>query len=54
MATLRNIAIGLIRTRGLGPNIAAATRTLGRHSSRLLALLDNTHVTSVTEASTLN
>ncbi len=39
MATLRNIAIGLIRTRHLGPNIAATTRTLGRHASRLLAPL---------------
>ncbi len=54
MATLRNIAIGLIRTHHLGPNIAAATRSLGRRTPHLLALLDNTHITSVTGASTLN
>jgi len=54
MATLRNVAIGLIRTRRLGPNIAAVTRSLGRHASRLLTVLDNSHVTSVTGVSTLN
>lgn len=54
MATLRNISIGLIRTSQLGPNIAAATRSLGRRTARLLLLLDNAHVTSVTGVSTLN
>ncbi|MGI8680332.1 MAG: ISAs1 family transposase, partial [Jatrophihabitans sp.] len=52
MATLRNISIGLIRTHQLGPNIAAATRSLGRRTGRLLLILDNTHATSVTGAST--
>lgn len=54
MATLRNIAIGLIRARHHGPNIAAATRTLGRRTEKLLALLDHERVTPVTGASTLN
>ncbi len=54
MATLRNIAIGIIRTLNPGPNIAAATRSLGRRTRTLLDLLDNAHVTSVTGASTLN
>lgn len=54
MATLRNIAIGVIRTLNPGPNIAAATRSLGRRTQTLLDLLDNTHVTPVTAASTLN
>jgi predicted transposase YbfD/YdcC len=54
MATLRNIAIGVIRTLSPGPNIAAATRSLGRRTQTLLDLLDNTHVTSVTGVSTLN
>lgn len=54
MATLRNIAIGLIRARHAGANIAAATRTLGRRTEKLLALLDHETVTPVTGASTLN
>ena len=54
MATLRNIAIGLIRTRRTGANIAAATRTLGRRTEQLLALLDHPRVTKVTAVSTLN
>lgn len=54
MATLRNIAVGLIRTRQRGQNIAAATRTLGRRTEILLALLDHETVTPVTGASTLN
>ncbi|MEO5743966.1 MAG: ISAs1 family transposase [Terracoccus sp.] len=54
MATLRNIAVGLIRTRQRGQNIAAATRTLGRRTEMLLALLDHETVTPVTGASTLN
>ena len=54
MATLRNIAIGLIRARHGGANIAAATRTLGRRTENLLALLDHETVTPVTGASTLN
>ncbi len=39
MATLRNIAIGLIRTRQANTNIAAATRSLGRRTELLLNLL---------------
>ncbi len=54
MATLRNIAIGLIRARHEGQNIAAATRTLGRRTERLLVLLDHETATPVTGASTLN
>ena len=49
MATLR-IAIGLIRARHHGPNIAAATRTLGRRTEKLLGLLDHETVTPVTGA----
>jgi predicted transposase YbfD/YdcC len=41
MATLRNIAIGLLRTRHGAANIAAATRTLGRRIEQLLALIDH-------------
>ena len=51
MATLRNIAIGLIRTADTTANIAAATRTLGRRVDRLLHLLDHGQITSVTGAS---
>lgn len=54
MATLRNIAIGLIRARQLDPSIAAATRTLSRRVEQLLDLLDHRKITPVTEASTLN
>ena len=54
MATLRNVAVGLIRARQRGQNIAAATRTLGRRTEMLLALLDHKPVTPVTGASTLN
>jgi len=54
MATLRNIAIGLIRTRYGGPNIAAAARSLGRRTPRVLEVLDHRQTTPVTAASTLN
>lgn len=54
MATLRNVAIGVIRTRQAGANIAATTRSLSRHITRLLDLIDSTNVTPVTTASTLN
>lgn len=54
MATLRNIAIGLIRTVRAGANIAAATRSLGRRTEQLLTLLDHPRVTKVTAVSTLN
>lgn len=54
MATLRNIAVGLIRARHHDQNIAAATRTLGRRPEKLLALLDHKRITPVTRASTLN
>jgi len=54
MATLRNIAIGLIRTRHGQRNIAAATRSLGRRAELLLNLLSHPQVTPVTAASTLN
>jgi len=54
MATLRNIAIGLIRTRHTGSSIAAATRSLSRRTDRLLAILDHEKPTPVTARSTLN
>lgn len=54
MATLRNVAIGLIRTADTGANIAATTRTLGRRVQQLLHLLDHGKVTPVTAVSTLN
>ena len=54
MATLRNIAIGLIRTADTTASIAAATRTLGRRVDRLLHLLDHGQITSVTGAPTMN
>jgi predicted transposase YbfD/YdcC len=54
MATLRNIAIGLIRARHSGGNIAAVTRTLGRRVTALLDLLDHRQATEVTAVSTLN
>lgn len=54
MATLKNIAIGLIRATAPGAGIAATTRTLGRKTDRLLALLDHRNVTPVTGVSTLN
>lgn len=54
MATLRNVAIGLIRTRHGGANIAAATRSLGRRAELLLNLLGHAQVTPVTAVSTLN
>lgn len=54
MATLRNIAIGLIRTADNSASIAAATRTLGRRVEQLLHLLDHGQITPVTTASTLN
>ncbi len=53
MATLRNIAIGLIRTRHGASNIAEATRCLGRRAELLLNLLGHGPVTEVTAASTL-
>lgn len=54
MATLRNVALGLIRARHGGGNIAAVTRTLGRKVTDLLDLLDHSSVTPVTAVSTLN
>lgn len=54
MATLRNIAIGLIRTADTGASIAAVTRKLGRRVEQLLHLLDHGQITPVTAASTLN
>jgi predicted transposase YbfD/YdcC len=54
MATLRNIAIGLIRAGDADASIAAVTRTLGRRVDQLLHLLDHGKVTPVTAASTLN
>jgi hypothetical protein len=55
MATLRNIAIGLIRTADTTTaSIAVATRTLGRRVDRLLRLLDHGQITSVTGAPTMN
>ena len=54
MATLKNIAIGLIRTTEPGAGIAATTRTLGRKTDKVLALLDHRNVTPVTGVSTLN
>ncbi len=54
MATLRNIAIGIIRARHGQQNLAAATRTLGRRVERLLDLIDHDKVTPVTAVSTLN
>ena len=54
MAGLRNVAIGLIRTRSTSNNIAAMTRTLGRRIERLLDLIDHEGVTPVTGVSTLN
>jgi len=54
MATLRNIAIGLIRTRHTGSSIAAATRSLARRAEHLLTILDHENPTPVTARSTLN
>lgn len=54
MATMRNVAIGLIRTADATVAIAAATRTLGRRVEQLLHLLDHGQITKVTTASTLN
>ncbi len=54
MATLRNVAIGLIRTADNSASIAAVTRTLGRRIEQLLHLLDHGQITPVTTASTLN
>lgn len=54
MATLRNIAIGVIRTADTNASIAATTRTLSRRVEELLRLLDHGPVTPVTTASTLN
>lgn len=54
MATLRNVAIGLIRTTNPNANIVATTRSLGRRTEHLLDLLDHGRVTPVTGASTLN
>lgn len=54
MATLRNIALGIIRARHGGGNVAATTRTLGRKVTVLLNLLDHNRVTPVTGVSTLN
>ena len=54
LAGLRNVAIGLIRTRTSGSDIAVMTRTLGRRIERLLGMLDNGIVTPVTGVSTLN
>lgn len=54
MACLRNIALGVIRARGHGSNIAAATRTLGRRIEQLLDLIDHDKVTPVTRTSSLN
>jgi hypothetical protein len=41
MATVRNIAISLIRARRPGSSIAATTRTLGRRLQQLLDLIDH-------------
>jgi len=54
MATLRNIAIGVLRTRHHARNVAAATRSVGRRTELLLNLLSHGKVTSITAASTLN
>jgi len=54
MATLRNVAIGIIRTRHASPNVAATSRSLGRRTHQLLACLDHGQITPVTTASTLN
>ncbi|CCH79209.1 hypothetical protein BN12_4060019 [Nostocoides japonicum T1-X7] len=54
MTTLRNIALGVLRARHAAPNIAAATRRLGRPLDTLLAIIDNAQVTPVTAVSTLN
>jgi predicted transposase YbfD/YdcC len=45
MATLRNVAIGVIRTRQDGPNIAAATRSLSRRAELVLKLLGHAEAT---------
>lgn len=54
MATLRNIAIGVLRTRDATTNIAAATRSLARRTEHLLTLLGHHHDPQITTASTLN
>lgn len=54
MATLRNIAIGLIRTSHGDASIATVTRSLGRRVTALLELLDHNRVTPVTAVSTMN
>lgn len=54
MATLRNIAIGLVRACQPGSSIAATTRHLGRRLEQLLDLLDHRKITTVTATSTLN
>ena len=54
MATLRNIAIGVLRTRDATTNIAAATRSLARRAEHLLTLLDHHDDPQITTPSTLN
>lgn len=54
MATLRNVAIGLIRASHGDASIAAVTRSLGRRVTVLLELLDHNRVTPVTSVSTMN
>lgn len=54
MATLRNVAIGLIRASHGDASIAAVTRSLGRRVTALLQLLDHKRVTPVTAVSTMN
>lgn len=54
MATLRNIAIGVLRTRDATTNIAAATRSLARRAEHLLTLLDHHDDPPITTPSTLN
>lgn len=54
MATLRNIAIGVLRTQDGTTNIAAATRSLARRAEHLLSLLGHREDPQITAASTLN
>ena len=53
MATLRNIAIGLDRLTGRA-NIAAATRRLAQSHDRVISLLDQGEITTVTAGSRTN
>lgn len=54
MATLRNVAIGVLRTRDATTNIAEATRSLARRAEHLLTLLGHHDDPQITTASTLN